>query len=170
MDVVKRGLGVDSKNADLKKMSTEINEAIRKSKVDSAITTTNDQIGSGDIYGAFRTLEAALRLDPDNDRLNKLMGEVKPMYEKKEKQRVSSLDPLESIKEGGDKYYKESNFEKAIEKYTQAIDKHTNKGAELALKCYANRAACFKQLSNFDGTIGDCTQVLEYVMHSLSAD
>jgi stress-induced-phosphoprotein 1 len=31
----------------------------------------------------------------------------------------------------------------------------------LALKCFANRAACYKQLSNFDGTIGDCTAVLE---------
>jgi stress-induced-phosphoprotein 1 len=33
--------------------------------------------------------------------------------------------------------------------------------SELALKCYANRAACYKQLSNFDGTIADCTSVLE---------
>jgi stress-induced-phosphoprotein 1 len=32
----------------------------------------------------------------------------------------------------------------------------------LALKCYANRAACYKQLSNFDGTIADSTAVLEY--------
>ena len=30
------------------------------------------------------------------------------------------------------------------------------------MKVYANRAACYKQLSNFDGTIGDCTAVLEY--------
>ena len=33
---------------------------------------------------------------------------------------------------------------------------------ELALKCFNNRAACYKQLSNFDGTIEDSTQVLEY--------
>ena len=32
----------------------------------------------------------------------------------------------------------------------------------LALKCYANRAACYKQLSNFEGTISDSTMVLEY--------
>lgn len=36
------------------------------------------------------------------------------------------------------------------------------KGSELALKCYGNRAACYKQLSNFDGTIEDSTAVLEY--------
>jgi stress-induced-phosphoprotein 1 len=34
--------------------------------------------------------------------------------------------------------------------------------SELALKCFANRAACYKQLSNFDGTIEDSTHVLEY--------
>lgn len=34
--------------------------------------------------------------------------------------------------------------------------------SELALKCYSNRAACYKQLSNFDETIADCTAVLEY--------
>lgn len=32
----------------------------------------------------------------------------------------------------------------------------------MAIKCYNNRAACYKQLSNFDGTIGDSTAVLEY--------
>lgn len=32
----------------------------------------------------------------------------------------------------------------------------------MALKCYGNRAACYKQLSNFDGTIEDSTNVLEY--------
>lgn len=30
------------------------------------------------------------------------------------------------------------------------------------MKCYNNRAACYKQLSNFDGVIGDSTAVLEY--------
>ena len=30
------------------------------------------------------------------------------------------------------------------------------------MKCYNNRAACYKQLSNFDGTIEDSTAVLEY--------
>ena len=37
-----------------------------------------------------------------------------------------------------------------------------SQSSELALKAYNNRAACYKQLSNFDGTIEDSTQVLEY--------
>ena len=33
---------------------------------------------------------------------------------------------------------------------------------EVAIKCLSNRAACYKQLSNFEGTISDSTEVLQY--------
>lgn len=42
------------------------------------------------------------------------------------------------------------------------ISIHSIQSSELALKCFANRAACHKQLSNFEGTISDSTMVLEY--------
>jgi stress-induced-phosphoprotein 1 len=57
-----------------------------------------------------------------------------------------------------------ANFEGAIEWYTKCIDalRAANKAqSELALKAYSNRAACYKQISNFDGTIADCSAVLE---------
>jgi len=161
LDVVKRGLGIDSSNADLKRMSSECTESIRLAKVEAACNTAQDQSANGDVYGAYRTLDAALRLDPNNDRLNKMMGTIRPQYERAEKQRVSNLDPVESIKEKGDTHYKASQFDAAIETYTKAIAKGT-KGSDVVLKCYANRAACYKQLSNFDGTIADCTEVLEF--------
>ena len=41
----------------------------------------------------------------------------------------------------------------------QCIDKGPSQ--ELKIKCLSNRSACYKQLSNFDGTIDDCSQVLE---------
>jgi len=41
------------------------------------------------------------------------------------------------------------------------LDRIDDKSCELAIKCYSNRAACFKQLSNFDGIISDTTAVLE---------
>lgn len=94
----------------------------------------------------------------------------------------------------GDELYKGAKFEEAIVKYTQALDRITDKSSELALKAFSNRhvalsllgqgpwmgrgrdvtdgrgagavcwvcrAACYKQLSNFDGVISDCTSVLE---------
>lgn len=162
LESVKRGLGIESSNADLKKMSREIEEAMRVKRVDAAINLAQTQVSANDIYSAFKTLEGALRLDPTNDTLNTLMGKVKPQYEKLEKQRISNLDPKEKVKEEGDAFFKAANFEKAIASYTKCIDSITDKSSELALKCYGNRAACYKQLSNFDATIADSTQVLEY--------
>lgn len=160
-EAVKRGLGIESSNADLKRMSRELEESIRMKKVDSAIESAEGQLKAGDATGAFKTIDAALRLDPQNDMLNRMMNKVRPLYERAEKQRVSSLDSNERIKEEGDTKFKNADFEGAIKSYTRCLDNLRDKGCPLAIKCYSNRAACYKQLSNFDGTIGDCTAVLE---------
>jgi len=161
-DAVKRGLGIDSQNADLKKMSRELDEQMRLKKVDGLISQAEGQLASNDVVSAFKTVDAALRLDPQNTKLNKMMDRVRPMYERSEKQRHASLDPKEKIKEEGDKLFKDAKFEQAIKSYTRCLDSISDKSCELALKCYGNRAACYKQLSNFDGTIADSTAVLEY--------
>jgi len=162
LDAVKRGLGIEPLNADLKKMSRELDEAIRMKKVDASIQSAESQIKAGDVTGAYKTIDSALRLDPNNDTLNRLMSRVKPQYEKSEKQRVAGLDPAERVKEEGDRQFKNAEFENAIKTYTKCLDMIRDKASELALKCYANRAACYKQLSNFDGTIADSTAVLEH--------
>lgn len=160
-EAVKRGLGIESGNSDLKKMSKELDEAIRLKKVDSCIEAAEGQIKSGDIPAAFKTLETGLRLDSQNTVLNRLMDKVRPQQERLEKQRVAGLDRNELVKEQGDTKFKEADFEGAIKLYTRCLDGIRDKSSALALKCFANRAACYKQLSNFDGTIGDCTAVLE---------
>jgi len=160
-EAVKRGLGIDSGNADLKKMSRELDEAMRKKKVESAIESAESQLKAEDFSGAFKTVDNALRLDPQNAKLARLMDKVRPLHERAEKKRLSSLDPNERIKEQGDSLFKNAEFENAIKSYTKCLDNIRDKSSELALKCFANRAACYKQLSNFDGTIADCTSVLE---------
>jgi len=162
LDAVKRGLGIEPLNADLKKMSRELDEAIRMKKVDASIQSAESQIKAGDVTGAYKTIDSALRLDPNNDTLNRLMSRVKPQYEKSEKQRVAGLDPAERVKEEGDRQFKNAEFENAIKTYTKCLDMIRDKASELALKCYANRAACYKQMSNFGGTIADSTAVLEH--------
>jgi stress-induced-phosphoprotein 1 len=97
------------------------------------------------------------------------MDKIKPKYEKMEKDRKSALSGPERIKEQGDSLFKNANFEGAIEQYTKAIDSIKDKGSDIALKCYGNRAACWKQLSNFDETIGDCSHVLEYRENDVKA-
>eukprot|EP01039_Chlorochromonas_danica_P011199 gene11199-12487_t len=162
LDSVKRGLGIDSSNADLKAKSREIEEAIRLKRVDGYITLAEIQLKEGDVVNAYKSADSGLRLDPTNADLNRLMDRIRPQYERAEKQRVSNLDPKERMKEEGDNLFKGAKFEEAIKVYTRCLDSITDKSTELALKCYNNRAACYKQLSNFDAVIHDSTVVLEY--------
>lgn len=63
-----------------------------------------------------------------------------------------------------------ANFETAIEFYSKCIDAlGASSQSPLAVKAYSNRAACYKQISNFDGVIGDCTAVLEIEPENVKA-
>jgi tetratricopeptide (TPR) repeat protein len=127
LDAVKRGLGIDSQNADLKKMSRELEEAQRLKKVENFIAQAESQLASNDVVAAYKTVDSALRLDPTNKTLARLMDRVRPMYERFEKQRHASLDPKERIKEEGDTYFKDAKFEQAIKSYTKCLDSISDK-------------------------------------------
>lgn len=127
LDAVKRGLGIDSQNADLKKMSRELDEIMRVNKVEGLITLAESQLDARDYTNAYKTADSALRLDPTNQALNRLMDRVRPLYERAEKQRQANLDPKERIKEEGDTFYKEAKFEQAIKSYTRCLDSISDK-------------------------------------------
>ena len=127
---------------------------------------------SGDIAGAMKSLEMASRLDAGNPIIDRMMSKVKPKFEAMEQRRKASLSGTELFKERGDEAYKSANFEVAVGHYTQCIDALKREGKEtssLALKAYSNRSACFKQISNFDGTIEDCSMVLEIDPNNVKA-
>lgn len=126
-DAVKRGLGIDSTSADLKRMSKEIDEAARMKKVDAMIAQAEKQLAASDVTGAYKTLDNALRLDPTNSMLNRMMDKVRPKYEMAEKHRMASLDPKERLKEEGDTLFKAANFEGAIKAYTKCLDSISDK-------------------------------------------
>lgn len=93
-----------------------------------------------------------------------MMGRVKPKYDRLEQQRRSNLSSDEVHKERGDDAFKNAQFENAIDHYSKCLaglQKNGKSQSELAMKAHANRAACYKQISNFDGVIEDCTAVLE---------
>ena len=161
---LENGLGVEASNADLKRMKKEITELQRGEQVAVHIAKAEEQLQNGDIAAAMKTLELARRLDAGNADIERMMSKVKPKYDAMEKKRKASLSSTEVHKERGDEAYKNANFELAVEHYSKCIDSLKNEGkgeSELALKAYSNRAACYKQISNFDGTISDCTAVLE---------
>lgn len=158
------GLAVQSSNADLKRMKKEVTELQRSEQVVSYCRKADEQMQSGDINGAYKTLEMASRIDADNSQVRSMMSKVKPKYEQLEAKRKSGLGADARYKERGDEAYKAADFEGAIVHYTQCIDSLRAAGktdSDLAVKTYSNRAACYKQISNFDGVIEDCTAVLE---------
>lgn len=158
------GLSVQSANPDLKRMKKEVLELQRGEQVATYCRKADEQMQGGDIAGAVKTLELASRLDAGNADIERMKKKVQPKFEAMEKRRVAGLDANATHKEKGDDAYKAANFEGAIDHYSKCIDALKAQGkdhSELALKAYSNRAACYKQISNFDGTIGDCTAVLE---------
>merc|ERR1719416_48760 len=101
-----------------------------------------------------------------------MMSKVKPKYQRMEQQRRANLSQDEVYKERGDDAFKNAQFEVAIDHYTKCLDTLKRSGkslSELAMKAHANRAACYKQISNFDGVIEDCTAVLEIEPENVKA-
>merc|ERR1712176_1534899 len=89
-----------------------------------------------------------------------------------EKKRKAGLSQTERLKGQGDASYKNANFEEAISHYSKCLDQLQSQGkggSDLALKAYANRSACYKQISNYDGVISDCTAVLEVAPQNVKA-
>lgn len=159
LDALTMGLAKEPRNKDLKKMQDDIKEKQRQEKVASLYQTAVEKEKAGEFAECIRVCDQGLALDGGNDGLTALKAKVTPKYEAAEKKRKAGLSPTELLKEEGDKHYKAASFEEAIKSYTRCIDK----GAppELKIKCLSNRSACYKQLSNFDGTIEDCSSVLE---------
>lgn len=165
------GLAIQASNPDLKKLKKEVTELQRNEQVVTFCSKANEQVVNGDVGGAYKTLELASRLDAGNPEIEKLMSKVRPKWEKMEKSRRAKLGGSDLHKEKGDDMYKNAQFEKAIVEYSKCIDglKGAEKQSELALKALANRAACYKQISNFDGTIEDCSAVLEVEPENVKA-
>lgn len=161
---LENGLGIQSSNPDLKRMKKEVTELQRGEQVAAYCAKAEEMMQNGDIAGAMKQLDFASRLDAGNPDIERMMSKVKPKFEAMEKKRKAGLSTVERYKENGDASYKNANFEEAVGHYTKCLDelqKKGQQGSDLALKAYSNRAACYKQISNFDGTISDCSAVLE---------
>ncbi|CAM9895417.1 unnamed protein product, partial [Chrysoparadoxa australica] len=138
----------------------------RAEKVSSFISQAEAQMKASDFGAALRSIDSGLRMDAGNSDLVRLREKAQPMWEKLEKSRKSGLSSTEMLKEKGDDAYKKAQFEEAIQHYSECLDDLTGKAttykaSPLAIKCYLNRSACYKQISNFDGTIADATAVLD---------
>mmetsp|Transcript_9156 Transcript_9156/g.17960 ORF Transcript_9156/g.17960 Transcript_9156/m.17960 type:complete len:327 (+) Transcript_9156:79-1059(+) len=173
VDTLTMGLAVEPRNKDLLAMKAKLDEKARGTKSRTLQEQAQALQKSGDLAGAFRALEQARAVDAGNTELQAQFEKVKAAHEKAEKSRKMGLSPLEAQKEKGDEKYKAGMFEEAISFYTKCIDQGRSSG-DLApggtvMKALSNRSACFKQLSNFDGTIEDTTAVIDVEPENVKA-
>lgn len=161
VETIKMGLGIDPSNQDLKSIQRECEEESRKLRVKNLITLAKKQMDAKDYGDAVKTIDQGLRLDGGNSELTALMNQAKPQFERMEKSRQAGLSKTELLKEEGDGHYKAARFEDACASYTKCLDALGDNTCELALKCFSNRSACYKQISNFDGVCSDCSMVLD---------
>jgi len=163
------GLVYDATNRDLKKMKADLIEKQRAEQVQSYLRKADEQMQSGDIAGAHKTLQLASRSGAGNSDVERMMAKIKPKYEAMERKRKAGLSGTEALKEKGDQAYKNAQFEEAITHYGKCLDALGEKTSPLAINCLGNRAACYKQISHFDGTVEDCTYVLEVEPENVKA-
>mmetsp|Transcript_7710 Transcript_7710/g.11608 ORF Transcript_7710/g.11608 Transcript_7710/m.11608 type:complete len:321 (+) Transcript_7710:101-1063(+) len=168
-ETLTRGLAVDPRNADLKKNVKEIDELIRNDKVKSLIIQAQNALDTQDYSNCIKICDSILRLDAGNSKAQKMLQIANPKFEALERKRKSGLSKTEMLKEAGDDHYKKAQFEDAIKKYTDCINALKDRTHPLAIKCFSNRSACYKQLSNFDGTIEDSSAVLEVEPQNVKA-
>lgn len=163
VDALTMGLAVEPRNKDLLSMKAKLEEQLRLQKSQALQEQAQALQKSGDIAGAFRALEAARAVDSSNEKLQAQFDQVKAQYDKYEKSRKMGLSPLERLKEQGDDKYKVGMFEEAISLYTKCIEqaRSRNDKGQTYIKALSNRSACYKQLSNFDGTIEDTSEVID---------
>jgi stress-induced-phosphoprotein 1 len=158
------GLAVSASNTDLRRMKKEVVELQRGEQLAAYCSKAKEQAQAGDLAAAVKTMDLASRIDAGNHELTKLKATIMPKWELQETKRKAALSGPEVHKDKGDELYKNASFEQAVVEYTKclaALEKTGQQRSDLAIKAYSNRSACYKQISNFDGTISDCSAVLE---------
>lgn len=82
------------------------------------------------------------------------------------------MSDVESLKLIGNRFFKEGNYSKSAEFYSQAIDLLTTSGSEgspLLATLHSNRAACWLKLDLYDKCVDDCTAALALIPNDKKA-
>jgi len=107
---------------------------------------------------AARAFKKGLEFEPNNDDLKEKAADAERQARftvKSKDEHGNPLSPAQIAKEEGNVCFRESKYEKAMEKYTRAVQLATTE-EEKAIY-YSNRATCHAQLQNHQGVVDDCT-------------
>lgn len=111
-----------------------------------------------DFKSAVEDFKKAVKLKPDNVTFKNMLNQTTKILKK-------GMSAGEITKGEGNVFFKAGNIPKAIEKFTEAIslcDDDDDKDRKVKADCYANRAACHRQLYASADVIKDCTKCLKY--------
>jgi len=76
------------------------------------------------------------------------------------------LDDPEKLKEAGNDFFKKSEWDSALDCYTQAIKKTKGDCEKQKAIYFKNRAACYLKMDRFEDAVDDCTKSLELTSYS----
>merc|ERR1719445_2304564 len=71
------------------------------------------------------------------------------------------LDDPEKLKEAGNDFFKKSQWDSALDCYSQAINKTRGDCEKQKAIYFKNRAACYLKMDRFEDAVDDCTKSLE---------
>jgi len=107
---------------------------------------------------AVRAFKKGLEIEPTNDDLREKLAEAEREAKytvKRFDEQGNALSPAQIAKEEGNVFFRESKYEKAIEKYSRAVQLATTEDEKAVY--YSNRATCYAQLQNHQQVVDDCT-------------
>merc|ERR1719160_2437198 len=106
-----------------------------------------------------------------NAELCSLHKELQSAALAEEERRLSEMSAPEQGKTRGNALFKKAQFEEALKAYTQGLAACVEKdrGSELWLNLWNNRAACHHQLSNYKEVVRDTEEVLKVQPENLKA-
>lgn len=101
-------------------------------------------------------MQVACGLKPDNATFSTALAQIKSKM-------MAGMSAAEIIKGDGNEAFKAGKMEEAVKIYARAIGacKDTPEDLKIKVDCYANRAACNRQLYLPEECIKDCTAALE---------
>lgn len=113
---------------------------------------------------ALKSFKTAVDLEPSNQSYVQEVARAKSAF-------MKGMSQAEILKTDGNEKFKIGDIENAINLYTSAINaaKNTEKDIEVKADCYANRAACYRQLYKDQEVVADCTEAIKLVPNHVKA-
>lgn len=155
-------------------------------KYDKSLRDANKAIKKDATWdkGYYRAGMALMMLDRNKEALPRLKDALKiAKSDSKQRQNyqnailkckqafMKGMSQAEILKTEANELFQKGKYDDAIQKYSRAINRAGTSDKELLVKadCYANRAACNRQLYEPVKVVSDCTEALKLNKHHVKA-